>query len=62
MPDLSPAAFPQDTTTHWRGLSARQWFAGQALVSMQVDAGWDVDLVAKRAVAIADAMLRACES
>ena len=41
------------------GMSLRDWFAGQALAGMTLEASQNVDDVAFRAYMIADAMLRA---
>ncbi len=55
-------AFPTNETEQWVGMTLRDWFAGQALISITAgSAGWvsarDGGELAGRAYAIADAML-----
>ena len=52
-------AFPCTTMHDFKGMSLRDYFAGQALAGMQTD-GFTIPLmpsIAKRAYVIADAML-----
>ena len=63
-PNDGGPAFPRPASQHsgpQEGMSLRDWFAGQALASMQTD-GWTLQSMsglARRAYAIADAMLKA---
>ena len=57
-------AFPYERRNHpldySRGMSLRDWFAGQALIGLCVDdvRNWPVDLTARYVYELADAMLK----
>jgi hypothetical protein len=55
MTDNSPPAFPVQDGFYAAGMSLRDWFAGQALATLQPH--WDAKPLAKAAYEVADAML-----
>lgn len=57
--DGGPAYPTKDEDVHFKGMSVREWFVGQALGGMAYDECTDVEWIAERAVDIADATMRA---